>query len=99
MATPHKWADVIHAIADGKEVQWKTSSGTWQDAEFEPYTPITEPDLEWRIKPEPKPDVVRYYVAGRFSGYGYHHPDANLTLTFDAETGALKSAEVIHGKD
>ena len=51
-----------------------------------------------RVKSEPKPDVVWY---AHIHSHGYcipgitHFPDANLKLTFDGETGKLKSAEVL----
>lgn len=45
--TPHKYADVIKAWADGYEVQY-LNWDTWHDSIF----PSFDPDLEWRIKPE-----------------------------------------------
>ena len=98
MSTPHKHADVLRAIADGKEVQWRdTPLGPWFD-EAGPLTPLTHAHLEWRVKPEPKPDVVvgervlySQYCGARFVEDSTH----NLRLTFDGETGALKKAEVI----
>lgn len=58
--TSHKHADVIKAWADGATVQvkgyytdqWKTIS----DCE----TPVWHSELEYRVKPEPKPDVITY---------------------------------------
>lgn len=55
MSTPHKYAAVIHAWADGKAVQWKTGTNAWHDDEC----PSFAPDIEWRIKP----DALRYRVA------------------------------------
>jgi hypothetical protein len=105
---PHKHAELIKAWADGAEIEafdscideWvKASSPSWQN------------QIEYRIKPEPKPDVVLYSIVHRVS-YGlpcspyasmssaYAQPPdpqtpANLKLTFDGETGELKSAEVL----
>ena len=50
------------------------------------------------IKPEPKPDVISYVYAneGRWMTFSEeHHKDHNLKLTFDGDTLALKTAEVI----
>ena len=110
---PHKHAELIKAWADGAEIQSKGLIGS------PTYTPVWEDDknprwseyYEYRIKPEPKPDVVLYSIVHRVS-YGlpcspyasmsaaYAQPPdpqapANLKLTFDGETGELKSAEVI----
>ena len=45
--TPHKYADVIKAWADGHKVQ-NFQMGDWVDQDL----PIFDPDLEWRIKPQ-----------------------------------------------
>ena len=83
MKTPRKHAALIKAWADGADIQesfkgdetWLPFDGFWM-----------ENDFEYRIKPEPKPDVVRLLMAE------LHH---NLKLTFDGETSKLKAAEVI----
>ena len=66
MTTPHKWANVIKAWADGKSVQWKHM--VWNDfpdakltMDSRPYTYangvfLGQTNYEWRIKPE----TVRY---------------------------------------
>lgn len=90
----HKHAAVLRAIADGKTVEYKgEGSGRW----LVPNTgtnPITQEHLEWRIKPEPKPDVVLYRALGK-AGDCRPFEGANICLTFDGETGKLKSAEVL----
>lgn len=102
----HKWADVLRAIADGKEVQWRSvhMMGHWNELSVGYYSPITNPHLEWRIKPEPKPDVVRWVNSYGTTGHATKHAaDINqlseclgqYRLTFDGETGRLKSAEVL----
>jgi len=99
MGTPHKHAEIIKAWADGAKVEVKHAQEwlsigcpTWNDC------------CEYRIKPEPKPDVVRYGVAhlgpmlnGCVDALGGANlrEDNNLKLTFDGETGALKAAEVL----
>lgn len=102
----HKHADVLIAIAEGKDVQWMNPViGIWHDAKFRPHTPITSPDFEWRIKPETKPDIVKYIGLNEFGikqwekiesdFYIIDHWSNQLKLTFDGETGKLISAEVL----
>jgi len=97
MNTPHKHADVLRAIADGKEVQFKHRiSHAWVTPEH--VNPISNPEVEWRVKPEPKPDVVvgERVLYSQYFGAGFVEDSThNLRLTFDGETGALKKAEVI----
>lgn len=56
MTTPHKWADVIKAWADGKPIQWKSRyTEIWEsfDDKVQKVTPpFGASDIEWRIKPE-----------------------------------------------
>lgn len=103
MNTPHKHAEVLRAIADGKTVQWR-SDAEWHDAEFEPYTPMSKLNLEWRVKPEPKPDVVAYIGIDNRESYSetfrdclsyVDHWNSQVKFIFDGETGKLKSAEVL----
>ena len=54
---PHKHAEVIHAWADGAEVQMKMHDGVWINAD----TPSWHNDCEYRIKPAEK--VVRWLWA------------------------------------
>ena len=96
----HKHAAVLRAIADGKEVEF-FATGKWNKPVLA--NPINDTQLEWRIKPEPKPDVVRYCVASIQHGYAYvehigphnSNKNNNLRLTFDGEFFTLKSAEVL----
>ena len=53
----HKHAAVIHAWADGAQVQMKWESSGWQDST----EPAWFPELEYRIKPAEK--VVRWLWA------------------------------------
>ena len=82
-----------------KIVQWRADPlDFWEDAT----------DLEWyegyeyRIKPEPNPDVTREFKVSLTSFAGVQFTPGqvsivppNLRLTFDGETGKLKSAEVL----
>lgn len=58
MTTPHKWADVIKAWADGKPIQWRAALLPSDDDRWGDVTSSTKlPDFsakhcEWRIKPE-----------------------------------------------
>ena len=48
-----------------------------------------------KIKPEPKPDVISFLCVLDPKGIVFGMVGANLKLTFDGETGELKSAEVL----
>jgi hypothetical protein len=86
---PHKHADLIKAWADGAEIQVKNHLNEWQDS----FDPRWMTSIEYRIKPQPKPDVVQFWCA---SCEPLKRPlENNLKLTFDGETGKLKSAEVL----
>lgn len=100
MGTPHKWAELIKAWADGAEVQIFVGN-EWHDIQNPRFD---SSESKYRIKPEPKPDVVKKFKAS----IDIKHEDAiayavsnewiecsNLKLTFDGETGKLKSAEVL----
>lgn len=96
MKTPHKHAELIKAWADGAQIQCMDVRGKWRDV-----SPAWDEDLDYRIKPEPKPDVVELARAHRHGGhssfgwcFGSDEPH-NLRLTFDGETGELKAAEVL----
>jgi hypothetical protein len=98
---PHKHAKEIKAWADGAEIEfyvkeddiWRpTCSPSWGGA------------VEYRIKPQPKPDFVwfwgfndklgdaGYLVKNKFAIDPWPH---QLKITIDGETGKTKSAEVL----
>lgn len=103
-----KHAELIKAWADGATIQrlWTGGGGHWLiDNE-----PMWEEWEEYRIKPEPKPDLVMYsrvlsmqehkdggYYAWVSNAYTQMPSckNDNLKLTFDGETGELKSADVL----
>jgi hypothetical protein len=100
----HKHYDMIVAWADGAKIQARFPNGEWQDFCY----PIWDgKDIEYRIKPEPKPDVVVYSrVVGKFligcGGIEIQQlilrpqvDNPNIKYTFDGEWGKLKSAEVL----
>lgn len=99
MKTPHVHAELIKAWADGAIIQekygfsdWRVFDGYWQQDEA----------YEYRIKPEPKPDLI-YYGVFEMDGSAtidsvftkfFDHGD-HIKVTFCGETGKLKSAEVL----
>jgi len=92
----HKHADLIHAWADGAEIQCKShENDKWEDVR----TPAWGEHFFYRIKPEPKPDIVhrtRIVIFEPYTdGVKFDYGSANIQLTFDGETGDIKLAEVI----
>ena len=97
----HKHSEIIKAFVDGIECEWFDSlNNKWQL--------IRElKEFDWgvgnvRIKPEPKPDVIKYLNRLNFfttsvlwEESDYHITKDCLKLTFDGETGELKDAKVI----
>ena len=95
----HKHAELIKAWADGAEIEYYTgkywysvpSRFEWDDA------------IEYRIKHEPKPDVIKYLnqLKNTYNGSicweesDYQITNLSIALIFDGETGELKSAEVL----
>lgn len=99
MKTPHKHAEIIKAWADGASIE--TLSNGWVEVEC----PSWYSNREYRIKPEPKPDVVLYACTWFDNSDNLHCLSSMLTakstssdnikLTFDGETNKLIKAEVI----
>ena len=94
---PHKHSELIKAWADGAEIERKNYNGDWESCNDSML--IWSPSNEYRIKPESKLDVVVL-----ISCHGKNLPlfhrvltpeSANIKITFDGETGELKSAEVL----
>jgi hypothetical protein len=92
---PHKHAELIKAWADGATIEAK-ALGQWMELER---NFVWHEDLEYRIKPEPKPDEQQYWLVQKDFNYMRFSDECrcppNLKLTFDGETGELKSAEVL----
>ena len=91
----HKHAELIKAWADGAEIQISVSKGElWEDAQ--PNFLVWNDEYQYRIKPEPKPDVeCKYFVFEDGKVMWCENAKANLRLTFDGETGELKEAQVL----
>lgn len=91
MNKPHVQAEFIKAWADGAQIQvFYTKNKEWVDCP-EPFWSERE---QYRIKPQ---NLSATYIAD----YKYsvrvpeHWETPNLKLTFDGETGKLKTAEVL----
>jgi len=89
----HKHADLIHAWAEGAQIQSRADGGYWEDRDY----PSWSPDWEYRIKPEPKPDIVLYpsFVFDYLTNEDKWFTGNKLKITFDGETKELKGAEVL----
>ena len=104
MKTPHKHAELIKAWADGAAIEY---FDIYESRWFTAVKPSWETEFKYRIKPEPKPDVVEQCTLHRNLGWRYGQPPegwnhakhfvevGDFKLTFDGETGKLKSAEVL----
>lgn len=104
MKTPHKHAELIKAWADGAEIEFFESySQQWKPIGSEP---CWFPSILFRIKPEPKPDLVYYGVFSTLQTRAlpfeldacftkFQDDGDQIKITFDGETGKLKSAEVL----
>lgn len=69
MTTGHKHKELIHAWADGAIIQYKSKVfGDWSDCLHN--EPSWETTVEYRIKPEPKPDFSKF--TGFYEGDGYN---------------------------
>ena len=95
----HKHAELIKAWADGATIECN-DCGVW----FYANNPTWQENMEYRIKPEPKPDVVGYLYQDNSVWREYRKEQYNrnddlirpaIKLTFDGETGEPKSAEVL----
>lgn len=98
----HKHAELIKQWADGAEIEWVGATkydGTklWSVVA----NPTWNESHEYRIKPEPKPDVVEDVFIWKSPVDGYpmmvRHDIPNLRLFFDGESGVFKNARVING--
>jgi hypothetical protein len=100
MRPQHKWHKEIKAWADGAEIQWHSErTNTWEDET----NPCWNTETAYRIKPQLKPDLVRYGMVLNDTNYigtiyNKDFPSANFKVTF-ADDGngefILKSMEVL----
>ncbi len=90
MKKPHKHAEMIKAWADGEAIQYRNDPcDEWHDLASN--YPSWIPGCEFRIKPEPKPDVVRYLNPNQYNGSHKYFEEATVRAVFDGQTGELKS--------
>jgi hypothetical protein len=94
----HKHAEFIKAWANGDVIEiFSTNYNEWIVVD----SPAWCEGHEYRIKPEPKPDVVSYAFIDTFSYDCSFCLDLdrsivhNVKFIWDGETGKLKSAEII----
>ena len=106
---PHVHAGCIKAWAEGIQIEFRTDlRDGWR--ELRTPHPHWQEDFEYRIKPEPKPDVIEYrnyYPGNNLGGRHCSIEDAKnavgaeerslgvIKFIFYGETGKLKKAEVI----
>ena len=95
---PHKHAELIKAWADGAEIEYRYEwNQEWLSCGGHP---DWFDNAEYRIKPEPKPKLVKTIDISFDMDFSeiliVENTDIpNLKLTFDDATGELKSAEVL----
>ena len=101
----HKHKDLIIAWANGAIIQVLVGK-TWFDAEGN--SPCWEASDKYRIKPTPKPDVIKYFnLYNRYSWDHFpilHEAKGNgsatslgvVQLVLDGETGKPKSVELVN---
>ena len=83
---PHKYADVIKAWADGKDIQYITTNiyddkwTTWEEG-INKFPHFYNQFFEWRIKPE----TLRYRVALIKNYDGEHYPVTDYGNWVDIE--------------
>jgi hypothetical protein len=82
--------DLIVAWAAGAKIQICVFS-VWEDIE----TPSWDHDLEYRIKPEPKPNYVELTSLYQPDGYEWKHLGF-FRVTFNGDTKKVLSVEVIN---
>lgn len=92
----HQHADLIHAYAEGAEIQCRVNDrDDWTDVEY----PSWWKNSQYRIRPEVKPDVVGKCRVGLtrdgFFQVQLNEDWPNIIVIFDGETNQLKSVELI----
>lgn len=93
----HKHSELIKAWADGAEIEvLDLVLNNWH----EDLCPTWNENRIYRIKPEPKPDVIRYASIGLYSDrtfyvHKFERNHSQIKLYFDGHTGVLKNVEMI----
>ncbi len=104
--TPHVHAATIKAWADGATIEYRDRDrrdGPW----IVTVSPTWSRHCDYRVKPEPKPDVVLYGMVQMVPSFDHKARISNVfanerilptdtcMFVFDGETGVLKSAQVL----
>ena len=90
--TKHIHYDTIMAWANGASIEMRDIlTETWHDVD----SPSWYGSIDYRVKPQPKPDLVReaFIVNSLSAGpmlYAASPSEANCVFVFDGETGKLK---------
>jgi len=97
---PHKHAELIKAWADGAEIECRDCR-VW----YHTKDPRWQEDMEYRIKSESKPDIVKSFILesnpvlglrlNEISGFQKQPHEDWICIVFDGETAKMKSAEVV----
>ena len=103
MKTPHVHATIIKAWADGAQIEVRVNDA--KPGTSAKTCPHCHPEDQYRVKPEPKPDVVLFGCImmdhpgkARINTIGADERklDSDTCMfVFDGETGKLKKAEVL----
>ncbi len=88
----HKHADLIHAWAEGAEIEFKNVYGDWA---IPNWTPSWSNDTEYRIKLAIPDDIV---LTGRVY-LGKEDGKPNVQYTFDGTTSELKDVKLLASED
>lgn len=97
---PHKHAELIKAWADGAEIECRDCR-VW----YHTKDPRWQEDMEYRIKLETKPDIVKCFVLevnpvlglrlNEISGFKIQPHEDWIRIVFDGETAKMKSVEIL----
>lgn len=96
----HKHRDLIIAWANGAEIECRPKDGMWIDCD-----PSWSNNLEYRIKPEPRPDYIHYIVWDEMKAVWFEYVakqidkdksviQPQIAVTYDGNTNKPKSAEM-----
>lgn len=103
MKTPRIHAEVIKAWADGAQIQlWINGTQEWKDVGVGGYPVIFSATEKFRVKPEPMPDIIKYFHTNIDEDTGkvyvtpqFYSTHSNIKVVFDGDTRELKSVELI----
>lgn len=54
--------EALAVLSDGKEIQYLSTQGTYEDMDTVNFNPIRRPGLTWRVKPEEWEDAYHEWV-------------------------------------